>query len=45
MKNSTFVYVNASDEALVIFLHTVYFLEIDPVYAYFLSSHPNQCGL
>jgi hypothetical protein len=33
VKNSTFVYANATVEALVIFLHTVYFLEIDPVYA------------
>jgi hypothetical protein len=29
VKNSTFVYANASDEALIIFLHTIYFLEID----------------
>jgi hypothetical protein len=33
VKNPTFVYANATIEALVIFLHTVYFLEIDPVYA------------
>jgi hypothetical protein len=30
VKNSTFVYANATDKALVIFLHTVYFLETDP---------------
>jgi hypothetical protein len=29
VKNSNFVYANASDEALIIFLDSIYFLEIN----------------